>query len=147
LEVGVAFFGIAAAAVEVDAAAIDLPDFDDGIADGVAFGVEEAAAEVGDFADSGGEVVVEDEKVVIGIEREFVRIEGAFGLTGRLGEGFGESAGRGEGGGEGDDGFAAGPDLWEGEGFRFHGVSKAGGGGVGNSADLGEVGSWMMVVV
>jgi hypothetical protein len=37
--------------------------------------------------------------------------------------------------------------LWEGEGFRFHGVSKAGGGGVGNSADLGEVGSWMMVVV
>ncbi len=104
LEVGVAFGLVAVLGVAVDAIAVGLPDFDQGIADGVATVVEEAPAEVGDLADGWGEGIVEDEKVVVGIEGEMIGVEGAFRLGGGLGEFIGEGSGDGEPGGGGQEG-------------------------------------------
>ncbi len=51
---------------------------------------------MGDLANGRGEAVVDDEEVVVGVEREFVRIEGAFANGSRGEELFREQAGGGE---------------------------------------------------
>lgn len=92
-------FAGGAFAVEVGAVGIGLPDFDEGVANGVALDVPDGAGEVSDFADGGGDGVVNEDEVVVGIEGEFVGVERAFGLAGGEGEGFGEGARGGEEGG------------------------------------------------
>ncbi|MFM1944907.1 MAG: hypothetical protein RI897_3889 [Verrucomicrobiota bacterium] len=104
LEVSVAFGLVAVLGVAVDAIPVGLPDFDQGIPDGVAAVVEEATAEVGDLADGGGEGIVEDEEVVVGIEGEAIGVEGAFCLGWGLGEFIGEGTGDGEPGGGREEG-------------------------------------------
>ena len=111
LEICVAPGLAVAAGVEVDALAIDLPDLDDGVADRVAFRIEQAAGEVGDLADGGGDAVVDDEKIVVGIEWEVGGVERTFGLFGGERELFGEGTGRGERQCQGADDFPAGPEV------------------------------------
>jgi len=142
LEVFVFFGDIAAAAgVAVDPGAVALPDFDEGVADGLAVWAEDAAAEPCDLADGWGGGVVDDEEIVIGVERERVRVERAFGLGRRLEEGFGEGAGDGpEGGGSGggaaeevaaagEEGFAGSEEIHDRRlpGRRCGGQGKSGG--------------------
>ena len=106
LEIFVAFVAVATAAgVDVAAVGVGFPGFDDGVADGFAFDVADGAGEVGDIADGGGDAVVDDEEVVVGVEREFVRVERALGLEGCLEEGFGEGALGGEEGSGAEGGF------------------------------------------
>lgn len=103
LEMGVSFVLVIGAAVEVSAIFIDLPDFDEGVADGLAVLVEDAAAEPGDLADSRRGGIVDDDEVVIGIEREFIGVERSFGLAGGFYQFLGEQAGNSkEGGAEGE---------------------------------------------
>ena len=79
---------------------VDLPDLDLSIADGFAACVQNATAEVGHFAYGWCNVFIEDEKIVVGIEGELVRIERAFRLGGGKHELLGESAGDSEERGE-----------------------------------------------
>ena len=96
LEIFVAFLGVARAGVEIRAAVIALPDFHERIANRRAAGVEDASAEIRDFADRGRERVVHDEQIVVGIEREVIRVKWPFGLRRCVEEFLGECAGDGE---------------------------------------------------
>src|SRR5689334_19629120 len=75
LKVLVALVGIAGPGVKISPAVVTLPDFDERIAYRVAARVEDPPAQPGDFAHSGCNRVVQDEQVVVGVERQFVRIE------------------------------------------------------------------------
>jgi hypothetical protein len=76
-----------------------MPDLDDGIANRIAFEVEDAAAQVRDLADGRRDGAVDDEQVVVRVERHLVGVERPLGLGGCAGEFLGEQARRGEGGG------------------------------------------------
>ena len=91
LEVGVAL-GVAVGRVQVHAVAVDLPDFDQRVADGIAGRIEHTAGEVRHFADGGRDAVVDDQQVVVGVERQAIGVERAFGLCGGQLECFGEGA-------------------------------------------------------
>jgi len=86
-------------AVDVGTLVIDLPDFDAGIGNGVAFYIGDPAMKVGDVANSGIDGIVDAEKVVVGIERKLIRVKRALGHRGRDGERFGKCPGDGEEGG------------------------------------------------
>jgi hypothetical protein len=73
LEIRVELFVALGVLLEIGPIPIALPDFDDGIAERVALGVEEPAAQVCDLADGGGDRVVDDEQVVVGIKGELRR--------------------------------------------------------------------------
>src|SRR6185369_4665121 len=88
--------GMGVPGMEVNAIAVALPDFDEGVPDGIAAAIQDAAAQVSDFADGRGEAVIDDDEVIIGVERQFVRVKRAFGLGGRAQELLGEGAGDGE---------------------------------------------------
>src|SRR5262245_66094152 len=85
--------------MQVDALTVALPDFDESVLHRAAAGVEDAAGEVRDLADGGRDAVVDDDQVVVGVERELVRVEGALGLRRRAREFVGEGAAEGEEGG------------------------------------------------
>src|SRR5215472_8217338 len=89
--------------LEVGAVPVALPDLDDGVAERVPLGVEEPAAEVRDLADGGGDRVVDDQKVVVGVQRELPGEVGTLvrgrGSSQLLGEG---TPGREAGGTEGE---------------------------------------------
>ena len=72
--------------------AVDLPDLDEGVADRVAPGVEDPAAQVGDLADGRRDAVVDDQQVVVGVERQLVGIERPLGLGRRPDQLVGEDA-------------------------------------------------------
>jgi hypothetical protein len=92
LEVAIATAGVAAAGVQVDAVSVGLPDLDDRVADRLAARVEDAAGQVRDLADRGGDMLVHNDQVVVGIERQMIGIEGPFGLPRRAEQLFGEGA-------------------------------------------------------
>ena len=82
LEVRVALVAaLVAVGVEVDAVGVALPDLDDGVADRVALGVEDAAGQVRDLADGRRDGVVDDDQVVVGVERQLVGVERPLGLA------------------------------------------------------------------
>ena len=58
--------------------------------------VEDAAAEPGDLADRGRHAVVHDDEVVVGIERELIRVERPHGLLRRARQSLGEGSRDGE---------------------------------------------------
>src|SRR6185369_17799913 len=70
----------AVAGVQVDALAVALPDFDEGVLHRAAAGVEDTAGQVRDLSDGGRDAFVDDDQVVVGVEGELVRVERAFGL-------------------------------------------------------------------
>ena len=82
LEMLVAFFLVARAGMKISAVVVALPDFDHRIFYRTPAAVQDAPAEPGHFAHGGRDVVIENEKIVIGIEREFIRIKWTLGLFG-----------------------------------------------------------------
>ena len=76
--------------MQVRPVVVALPDFDERVADRRALHVEDLAREVGDGADGGGDRVVDDDQVVVGVERQLVGVERPLGLIGRLRQRLGE---------------------------------------------------------
>src|SRR5437867_1802941 len=72
---------VAVAAVQINAVIVHLPDFDQRVADRVAAAVQNPTAEVGDLAHGRRERVVDDDEVVVGVQRKVVRVKWAFGLA------------------------------------------------------------------
>src|SRR5262245_10223537 len=69
--------------VDVHTLVVALPDFDEGVAHRITLGVEDAARQMRDLADGRGDRVVDDEQVVVGVERQFVGVEWSLGLRWR----------------------------------------------------------------
>ena len=76
--------------MKVNAVVIALPNFDERVLDWVAAGAQDPTAQVRNLADSRREAVVDDDQIVVGVERKVIRIEGAFSLPGRADQLFGE---------------------------------------------------------
>jgi hypothetical protein len=74
--------------VQITAVAIDLPNLDDDIPQRFAGEVEYATREMRYFTDRGRDRVVDNDEIIVGIERKLVGIERPFGLSWRGGEGF-----------------------------------------------------------
>src|SRR6476646_3987276 len=73
LEEGVAITA-GAGSGDVGAVVVRLPDLDEGAADGRAVLIEHAAAHPGDGSDCGRDGVVDDDQIVVEIERQFIGI-------------------------------------------------------------------------
>jgi hypothetical protein len=83
--------------VNVGPLAVHLPDLDDGVAHRIPLGIEDPPGQVRDLADGGRDGVVDDEQVVVGVQRELVRVERPLGLPRRADQLLGEQAARREG--------------------------------------------------
>ena len=83
LKVLVVILLVRVASVDVGAVVVDLPDLDQGVPDRVALGVENTAEKMGHFAHGRSDRVVDDQEVVVGVERELVGIERPLSLRGR----------------------------------------------------------------
>jgi hypothetical protein len=83
---------MAVGGVQVHAVAVDLPDFHERVADRLTAGIENLPGKVRDLADRRRDAVVDDDEIVIGIERQAVGLDRAFGLRWSEREGFGECA-------------------------------------------------------
>ena len=99
LEVFILLVLVAGPAVQIRAAIVALPDFDDGIANRLTARIEDAPAHVGHFTHGRREAVIDDEQVVVGVERQVIGIEWPFGLARRAHQFLGQDAGDGEEGG------------------------------------------------
>ena len=72
-------FALGAISVDIDPLAVHLPDFHEGVAHRLAVFVENAPAQVRDLANGRGNRVVDDDQVVVGVERQPIRVERPFG--------------------------------------------------------------------
>src|ERR1051326_2107723 len=81
--------------VVVDAIIVGLPDFDQGIADGIAASIEYAAGKVRDLTGSRREGIVHDDQVVVRVQWKMIRIKRPFGLPRRADQFLSEGAGDG----------------------------------------------------
>src|SRR5688572_18115374 len=81
LEVSVSHFGVAGAGMQVRSVVIALPDFDGRIANRLAPRVEDTAGEMRNLADGGRDPVVDDEQIIVRVERQLIGIERPFGLS------------------------------------------------------------------
>ena len=68
----------AVAGVQVHLVGVALPDLDGRIPHGAPGRAQDAAGQVRDLADGRGDVIVDDDQVVVGIERQLVRVERPF---------------------------------------------------------------------
>jgi hypothetical protein len=96
LKVRVVTVGVAPARMNVRRAAIHLPDFHERAAHGLSTGAEDASGEIGDFANGGRDGVVDNQQVIIGIERHLIGIVRTFGEARRSHQLVRKEAGRGE---------------------------------------------------
>src|SRR5262245_1562654 len=94
LEILVALVAVAGAAVQISAIVVTLPDFYDGVLDGASIGAENPPAQVGDFADGRRDRIVDNQQVVVGIQRQVIGVERPFGLRRRANQLLREEAGR-----------------------------------------------------
>ena len=67
-----------AVCVDVSAVVVCLPDFYQCAANRAARAIEHPARHPGDFSNRGGCAVVDDEQIVVQIERQLIGVEGAF---------------------------------------------------------------------
>ena len=74
---------------------VHLPDLDQSVADRVSAGVQNLTAQVGYLAHGWRDGVVDDEQIVVGVERQMVGIKRPFRLPRRTHELFGKGAGLG----------------------------------------------------
>jgi hypothetical protein len=95
LEIGFAF-GVFVAAVQVNAVTIGLPNFNQHVSKWVSTSIQNAPGEMRDLADRGSDGIVDDNEVVVRIQRKVVRIKWALGLLGREEQLFGKGARNGE---------------------------------------------------
>src|SRR5262249_13087482 len=96
LEVSVAAAGVRSIRVNVGSLAVDLPDFDERVAYGFAGFAQYASGQVRDFSDGRSDRVIDDEEIVVRVERHLIRIKRSFPGAGSLGESFGKKTWRGE---------------------------------------------------
>ena len=98
LEIRIVFSAaLGAALFEVGRHAIDLPDLNNCVADRFAVGPKDAAAQVSNFPNGRGCRVVDNDQVVVRVERKLVRIKRALGHPWRRPhERFGERSRNGE---------------------------------------------------
>lgn len=89
-------FPVCSTGVDVVAKAIHLPDLDQSILDRLPVDVPHGAGEMRDLADCRGDAVIDDEQVVVRIQRILVWIIRAFCLARRLGQRFRKGAWHGE---------------------------------------------------
>ena len=108
LEVAIAFRAIEAAVLgmNVSSLVIDLPNFDAGVGNRVAFDIGHFSVEMSDGSDGGRDLVVDADEIVIGIKGKFIRVEWPLGHGRGGGQGFGEGAGSGEEKGRAESGAA-----------------------------------------
>ncbi len=92
LKIPVALSAVVAPRVQIGAIVVALPDLDDGVADRFAARIEDLAREMRNRPHGGGEGVVEDDQIVVGVEGKFVGIERTFRLSGGAHQFFGEDA-------------------------------------------------------
>jgi hypothetical protein len=78
--------------MEINTAVIALPDFDECVLDRIAVGIQKPSTQVGDLADRRRKAVVDDDQIVIGIERQMIRIKRAFRLPRGADQFFGEQS-------------------------------------------------------
>ena len=71
---------------------VHLPDLDGRVSDGTASPVEYAAAQARDRSHRRSDGVIDDQQVIVRVERHLVGVERAFGLRRRLNKLFGENA-------------------------------------------------------
>src|SRR6266511_5600129 len=69
--------------MKVSPAVVALPNFDDCVPNRFACGTEDSSAHVGNLAHARSQRVVDDDQIVVGIERQMIWVERAFGLTWR----------------------------------------------------------------
>src|SRR5207244_13097819 len=67
LEVLVILRAVHAARVNVGTVVVDLPDFDQGVADRITLEIQNSPAEVRDGADGGSDGIVDDQQIVVGV--------------------------------------------------------------------------------
>ena len=96
LEIGVPLRAAVAAFVEINAVMIDLPDFHQRVADRLALRIGHPPAEVRHAAQGGGEAIVQDDEVIVGIQREIDGVKRPLGLLRGERESFRERAGHPE---------------------------------------------------
>src|SRR6266568_3293543 len=95
LEVFVAL-RVSVTTVQIDPMVVHLPDFHQRVPYRIAFRVEDAPAQVRDFPNRRSDAVVDDDEVVVCVERQVVRIEWPLRLSGRADEFVAKGAGHGE---------------------------------------------------
>ena len=113
---------VAIVGVEIDAVIIDLPDFDEGIAHRLAGSAKNAAGQMGYLAQCRRERIVDNDQIVVGVQRQLVGIERALGQSRRDGQLFGPgSPGKRSGGRQGKP-FEQTPPI-DGEIAEMHGLA------------------------
>ena len=83
-------------AVQIHALVVHLPDFHERVANRLTARVQNPSAEVGDVTKSRRDAIIDDDEVVIGVERQVVGIERPFRLARRAHEFISEESGNGE---------------------------------------------------
>ena len=84
LEVSVQFPAVGSLRVNVDTVFVDLPDLDNCVADRFFSEAENTASQVRHVANGWGDSVVNDQQVVVDVERQLIGIERTFCLVCRL---------------------------------------------------------------
>lgn len=93
LEIRVAFpLVVRVPTVQVDAMVIHLPDLHHRIPDRTSVGRQNSAAQVGDFSQCRSDRVIEDDQVIVCIQRHLVRVERTFRHLGRGSQFFSEDS-------------------------------------------------------
>ena len=76
--------------MDVRAAIIHLPNFDCDVANRAAVSVADFSGQVRNFTDRGRNRVVQDQQIVVGVQRQMIRLERPFALGRRLFQFVGE---------------------------------------------------------
>src|SRR5262249_54177162 len=79
LEIAVAF-GVLVVGVQVDTLAIRLPDLDESISNRVSLLIQDPPAQMRDLPDGWRDSLIDNDEVVIRVQRQFVGIKRSFGL-------------------------------------------------------------------
>ena len=67
--------------MNVNTLAVHLPELNNGIPDWIAAFIQDPAFYVGDFTDRRGDAFINNQQVVVCIQWQFIRVEGAFCLV------------------------------------------------------------------
>lgn len=81
LKVRILLCFVAGFGMQVCAIVIALPDFHHSVFNRGAIGVKNLACNMSDLTHCGGDFVIDDNKIVVRIEGQFIRVEGAIGLV------------------------------------------------------------------
>lgn len=92
LEVAVKVSAVPCLSVDIVSTDIRLPNFDYRISDRTSRGSFYRTAEMSDLTDCGRDLIVDDDEIVIGVERKLIGVERPLRLPGRFGQRLREGA-------------------------------------------------------